>query len=131
MLLIVEIEMVWRRSETKLGRSLARSPGLTKVVRPDIVGRRLKESCHCSRIMLLIVEIEMVWRRSEIELGRGLARSHGLTKVVRPDSVGRRLNVSFAESARCLRGQTLMRGAATTESHVLLRPAEYDASCFA
>ena len=48
MLLIVEIEMVWRRSETELGRGLARSPGLTKVVRPDIVGRRLKESFHCS-----------------------------------------------------------------------------------
>jgi very-short-patch-repair endonuclease len=75
-------------------RGLARSPGLTKVVRPDSVGRRLNVSFYCPR-MLLIVEIEMVWRRSETELGRGLARSPGLTKVVRPDSVGRRLNVSF------------------------------------
>jgi hypothetical protein len=75
-------------------RGLARSPGLTKVVRPDSVGRRLNVSFYCPR-MLLIVEIEMVWRRSETELGRGLARSPGLNKVVRPDSVGRRLNVSF------------------------------------
>ena len=50
---------------------LARSPGLTKVGRPDIVGRRFKEKSHCSR-MLLIVEMEMVWRRSETELGAGL-----------------------------------------------------------
>ena len=80
--------------------------------------------------MLLIVEIEMVWRRSETELGRGLARSPGLTKVERPDSVKRRLNVSIAESAMSP-WQTLMRGAVTARSRVLLRPAGYGASCSA